>query len=199
MAWADQAAATPAVKAAVEPVSPAARQTNRDPIMPVAKTLVICKSVHHHGTARIAGRIADVLGAAVMAPEEVPGTALDRYDFIGFGSGIYYGTFHEAVWSLVRSLPDQAVAAKPAFVFSTAGLSCLWKLWHGPFKKELARKGFDVVGEFHCRGFDSWGPLGLAGGINRRHPDERDLKRAERFATDLARRMQPAVAGSASA
>jgi hypothetical protein len=81
-------------------------------------------------------------------------------------------------------------------VFSTSGLSCLWKLWHGPFKQELARKGFDIIGEFHCRGFDAWGPLWLVGGINRRHPDERDLSRATEFAHRIqtATQAQPKLA-----
>ena len=153
--------------------------------MPAFKTLVICKSVHHHSTARVAERIANVLRAEVLPPEEVPYTSLDEYGLVGFGSGVYYGRFHEALVSWVRGLPEQALARKPAFVFSTSGLSCLWKLWHGPFTRELARKGFDVLGEFHCRGFDSWGPLWLTGGINRRHPDERDLARAAEFARTM--------------
>ncbi len=153
--------------------------------MPAAKTLMICKSVHHHSTARVAERISDVLGAVVVLPEEVPYTSLDEYDLIGFGSGVYYGRFHDALCNWVGGLPEKTLAQKPAFVFSTSGLSCLWKLWHGPFTKELARKGFDVIGEFHCRGFDSWGPLWLAGGINRRHPDEHDLSRADEFAHSI--------------
>ena len=56
------------------------------------------------------------------------------------------------------------------------------KLWHAPLKKLLARKGFEVVGEFSCRGFDTWGPLWLTGGLNWRHPSERDLARAREFA-----------------
>lgn len=159
--------------------------------MPAAKTLVICKSVHHHNTARVAHAIADVLGAVVMPPEEVPSTSLDDYDLFGFGSGVYYGSFHEDLWRWVRGLPDHRLPQKPAFVFSTSGLSCLWKLWHGPFKQALSRKGFDVVGEFHCRGFDGWGPLWLVGGMNKRHPDERDLSRAVEFARHFSGDSQP--------
>jgi flavodoxin len=157
--------------------------------MPTTKTLMICKSVHHNNTARVAHTIADVLGAVVLSPEEVPYMSLDDYDLIGFGSGVYYGSFHEVLWSWVRGLPSQSLPQKPAFVFSTSGLSCLWKLWHGRFKQELARRGFDIIGDFHCRGFDAWGPLWLVGGINRRHPDERDLSRAAEF----ARRIQAAT------
>ena len=155
--------------------------------MTIPRTLVICKSVHHGNTARIAGRIAGVLHAEVAAPEAVPYTAIDTYDLVGFGSGVYYGRFHDALRAWLRGLPDAAVARRPAFVFSTSGLSCLWPLWHRPFTRELARKGFDVVGEFHCRGFDSWGPLWFAGGLNRRHPDDRDLDRAAAFARRIGR------------
>lgn len=153
------------------------------------KSLLICASVHHHNTALVARRIADVLGGDVRSPAEVSASMLADYDLVGFGSGVYYGRFHESLWAWVRDLPDQDLTAKLAFVFSTSGLSCLWKLWHGSFTKGLARKGFDVVGEFHCRGFDSWGPLWLAGGINRRHPDDHDLERAAEF----ARRVKAAV------
>jgi menaquinone-dependent protoporphyrinogen IX oxidase len=90
--------------------------------MPATKTLVICKSAHHSNTARVAHTIANVLGATVVSSEEVPYTSLDDYDLIGFGSGVYYGSFHEALWSWVRGLPSQSLPQKPAFVFSTSGV-----------------------------------------------------------------------------
>jgi hypothetical protein len=42
-----------------------------------------------------------------------------------------------------------------------------------------------IIGEFACRGFDSWGPLFLIGGLNRHHPDARDLEQARQFARRL--------------
>ena len=68
-------------------LSPQAPFAFRGTIMFPAKTLVIFKSVHHHNTAKVAQRIADVLGAVVVTPEETPYTCLDDYDMIGFGSG----------------------------------------------------------------------------------------------------------------
>jgi len=155
--------------------------------MPAAKALVICKSVHRQNTARVAERIAGVLGRSVVTPDEVPYACLDDYELVGFGSGVYYGAFHEAMWRWLRGLPAQRRLTKRAFVFSTSGLAFLWPVWHRAFKRELARKGFRTIGEFHCRGFDTWGPLWIAGGINRRHPDERDLNRAAEFAAGMAR------------
>jgi hypothetical protein len=88
----------------------------------------------------------------------------------------------EALFEWLNGLPDAPEATKPAFVFSTSGLPFLAKLWRGPLKKLLARKGFEVVWGFSCRGFDTWGPLSLTGGLNWRHPNERDLAKAREFA-----------------
>lgn len=129
-----------------------------------------------------------VLGedAVVAAPEETTLTSLDEYVLIGFGSGVYYGRMHQALFDWLRDLPDAAGPVRPAFVFSTSGLPMLARAWHSPLKKLLASKGFDVVAEFSCRGFDTWGPLWFAGGLNRTHPDERDLERAREFGRRLA-------------
>lgn len=146
------------------------------------RTLIICKSVHHGNTAKVAQAIGDVLHAQIFAPEDVPCARLDDYDLIGLGSGIYFGRFHSALRRWVRELPIGPPHGRRAFVFSTSGLPFLWRVWHWPLKSLLMKKGCDVIGEFHCRGFDTVGPLWLVGGINRRHPDERDLERAASFA-----------------
>jgi flavodoxin len=152
----------------------------------LGKTLILCKSIHHQNTARVARVMAEVLDAEVACPEEVPYTSLSDYELVGFGSGVYYGRLHASLYVWLHGLSDSRQALKPAFVFSTSGLPFLSKVWHAPLKKLLGRKGFDVVGEFSCRGFDTWGPLWLAGGLNRKHPDERDLKRAREFAKGFA-------------
>lgn len=155
------------------------------------KALILCKSVHHGNTARVARAMAEVLDAEVAEPEGVPYTVLGRYGLLGFGSGVYYGRMHGALVEWLRGLPDAPESRVPAFVFSTSGLPLLARLWHEPVNRLLVRKGFEVVGGFACRGFDTWGPLWLAGGLNRAHPDERDLARAAAFARRLAPIVQP--------
>ena len=154
-----------------------------------AQCLILCKSVHHGNTARVARAMADALGeAAVMAaPEDVSPTSLGDYGLLGLGSGVFYGRMHPVLEEWVCGLPEVPERTMPAFVFSTSGLPFLARLWHWPLKRLLARKGVDVVGEFACRGFDTWGPLWFAGGLNRKHPDDRDLARAREFAGRLGR------------
>lgn len=153
---------------------------------PAFRTLMLCKSVHHQNTAKVARAIAEPLAAHVLEPEHASHKLLDEHELIGFGSGVYFGRLHPALFEWLDQLPGTTMSRrKPAFIFSTAGLSFLASSWHAAFKAALAQKGFDVVGEFHCRGFDTWGPLWLIGGINRPHPDQRDLARAATFAERL--------------
>lgn len=156
--------------------------------MPAHRCLILCKSEHHGNTATVARAMADTLGpdTLVAAPEEIPYTSVDEYGLVGFGSGVYFGRMHGALWAWLSGLPDAVAPARPAFVFSTSGLPFMAKTWHAPLKKLLARKGFETIGEFTCRGFDTWGPLWFAGGLNRTHPDDRDLERAREFARRLA-------------
>ena len=158
------------------------------------RCLILCKSVHHGNTAKVAGAIGSVLDAEIASPEEVSYTSLGQYVLIGFGSGVYYGQMHEALHDWLRGLPDAPVPTVPAIVFSTAGLPWLSGLWHKPLHRLLNRKGFRVVGEFSCGGYDTWGPLWLIAGLNRTHPDERDLDRAKVFSAGIARKLSQAEA-----
>ena len=109
---------------------------------------------------------------------------------IGIGSGIYWGRFHSVIRRWVRNLPRDAGLGHQAFVFSTSGLPFLTLFYHLPMKRALRKKGFAVVGEFSCRGHDTFGPLWFIGGLNRKRPNERDLQRAEEFACRLLDRSQ---------
>ena len=73
------------------------------------------------------------------------------------------------------------VENKFAFHFSTSGNGKYYD-W---LEKKLSGKGFEILGEFHCKGLDTYGPYKLIGGHNKGKPDEEDLKNAESFAKDL--------------
>lgn len=154
------------------------------PLKPHA--LVLCKSVHHGNTQKVANRIATELGALVVDPEHAMLPSAGALGLIGIGSGIYYGRFHKSVRNWLKSLPADAGEGHRAFVYSTSGLPFLSRIYHRPLRRGLEEKGFEVVGEFSCRGYDTYGLMCLIGGLNRTHPDEQDLLRAEQFATRLS-------------
>ena len=148
------------------------------------KTLIICKSIHHGNTQKIAEVIAKVLEAKLVKPEELDINTVTEYDLIGFGSGIYYGKHHKDLLSVVDNL--FSVKNKKAFIFSTSGTGEKnISRNHRLIREKLMAKGFIIAGEFSCRGFDSFGLLKLIGGINKGRPDEHDLRKAEDFARRL--------------
>lgn len=128
--------------------------------------------------------MAEVLPARVVEPHDVALDRLGDYDLVGFGSGIFAMAFHPRLRDFISRLPR--VEGVPAFLFATSGGPELpfWA-YTRPMTRLLEAKGFDVIGTFRCRGFDTWLPLRLVGGINKGRPNAADLDAARRFAVEL--------------
>ena len=148
------------------------------------KTLIVYTSVHHQNTEKVAKVMAEALEAELVPVANAKPESLTTCDLIGFGSGIYFGKHHKTLLQFVETLPP--VTQKKAFVFSTCGDG---KMHHAALKEKLADRGFVVVDEFCCRGWDTVGPLKLFGGINKGRPDENDLAAARAFAQGLKNKM----------
>lgn len=56
---------------------------------------------------------------------------------------------------------------------------------HTTLKETLQSKGYTIVDEFSCAGFNTNRFLKYFGGLNKGRPNEQDLKRAEAFAEKL--------------
>jgi flavodoxin len=96
---------------------------------------------------------------------------------------------HPRLWKLVRRLPrGEGIRV---FTFFTSGGPELPLLGYSRrIHRQLASKGFDVLGSFSCRGLDTVGPLRLIGGVNKGRPNDADLDRAAAFATQLRERVE---------
>lgn len=145
------------------------------------QSLIVVVSVHHGNTQKVASALSAVLGSVVKEPEAVSQEEVLACDLLGFGSGIYFGQFHRRILRFVESLPP--LEGKKAFVFSTSGLGK--EAYNRSLEERLIRRGCVLLGSFACRGFDTFGPLRLFGGINRGRPDEVDLENARRFAQEI--------------
>ena len=49
----------------------------------------------------------------------------------------------------------------------------------------LDEKRSKVIGKFGCKGYDTFGPFKLVGGIAKGHPDEEDIKNTVEFVKEL--------------
>ena len=61
---------------------------------------------------------------------------------------------------------------------------------HSSLKEKLQSKGYMIVDEFSCAGFNTNNVLKLFGGINKGRPNAEDLKQAEEFAQNLKQSLQ---------
>jgi len=148
------------------------------------KTLIVYVSVHHQNTLKIAKSMAEVLNANLKTPLEIKPEELNNYDLIGFGSGIYMWKHHKDLLMFVENLSD--IAGKKAFIFSTSGDPRGRKAnWHKALRDRLLDKGFNIIDEFNCVGWDNNGLLKIIGGINKGRPNDQDLGNARNFAKDL--------------
>ncbi len=146
------------------------------------KTLIVYISYHHGNTEKIAKAIGEVLEAELRSPESTKLESISGFDLIGFASGNYFDKFDKRLIAFIDSLPMGI--DKPAFIFSTHG-SDSYQRAHEELRKHLGDKGLKVVGEWHCRAFDTYGALKLLGGINKGRPNEADIQDAKRFAEGL--------------
>lgn len=149
---------------------------------PAMRTAIICTSIHHGNTRRIAEAMAGALAARLYTAVEAEGLDFSGYELVGLGSGIYFGRHHSQLRKLV--LGWTKVPAR-SFVFSTAGTPFLWNLWHLSLVRLLRRRGSEVIGQFSCPGFDTFGPLWLIGGLYVGRPNRSDLAHAIAFAQGL--------------
>jgi len=157
-----------------------------DEFNPVSmKSIIVLYSYHHHNTRKIANIFANVLNADIKTPQQVEPEKLQEYDMIGFGSGIYSAKHHPSILELVDKLPP--VNSKKVFLFSTSGITGKSKSAkdHSILREKLLSKGYTIVDEFQCKGFNTNSFLKLFGGMNKGRPNEKDLKNAEEFANKL--------------
>lgn len=138
------------------------------------KTVIVYYSSHHGNTKKLVeslaqGRDVTLIDAAVTETAD-----LRDYELIGFASGIYFGKFHESVLEFAKNNLPQG---KKVFFLSTYGGRSNTKA----IEAVVNAKSAQIVGQFGCKGYDTFGPFKLVGGIGKGHPNETDLKNALHF------------------
>jgi flavodoxin len=141
-------------------------------------------------TEKIAKVMAKVLDAQIKWPDKIKPQELQEYNLVGFGSGIYGEKHHKLLLGLADILPQ--VNNKKAFIFSTSAIMGKEKVAkdHSALREKLELKGYNIVDEFACKGFNTNSFLKHFGGMNKGRPNAEDLKNAEEFAQNLKQNAQ---------
>lgn len=139
------------------------------------KVAIAYYSQHHGNTKKLLDAIKELGDIKLINVVECKEADLSEYDLVGFASGIYYGKFSEKVMEFAKNnLPNE----KRVFLINTYGLK---RDYTKEMKQIIEEKSCKLVGIYGCRGFDTFGPFKLIGGIAKGHPDESEVKGAIEF------------------
>jgi flavodoxin len=152
------------------------------------RSLIVVFSYHHKNTQKVAEVMAKVLEAEIRSPQQTNPEEPQKCDLVGFGAGIDSGKHYRELLNFADKLPQ--VEKKNAFIFSTAGVTGEKKLAtdHSTLRVKLESRGYRIVDEFQCKGFNTNLFLKYFGGMNKGRPNEEDLKNAEEFAQNLKKK-----------
>ncbi len=153
------------------------------------KCLIVIYSYHHNNTTKIAQVFSEVLNAQIKAPDQVTQEDLQHYNLTGFGAGIDSGKHYKPLLDFVDKLSK--VNNQKGFIFSTSGMQGVAKVKrdHSLLRDKLISKGYIIVDEFSCRGYNTNSFLKYFGGMNKGRPNSDDLKHAEEFAVGLLQKV----------
>jgi len=147
------------------------------------KTAIIYYSKHHGNTRKLLDAIKEnssdeitlIDATAIKSPD------LSDYDRIGFASGIYYSKFEKRVLTFAKEHLPQG---KNVFFVYTYGAEK--KGYTNAIREAIADKNANILGEYGCFGFNTFGPFKLIGGIAKSHPTTDEINDAVQFYNSLA-------------
>lgn len=140
------------------------------------KTAICYYSRHHGNTRKVLEAMAQGNDVDLIDVTSRVAAHLENYDCIGFASGIYYSKFQETVLDFARQYLPRG---KDVFFVYTCG--SMRKGYTNAIAAVVTDKGANILGEYGCRGFDTFGPFKLIGGIAKGHPNEDELQKAKAF------------------
>lgn len=140
------------------------------------KTIIIYESKHHGNTKKVCDRVAAECQVELIEAGNVGvDFKWEDYDMVGFASGIAYSKFYDSVSRAAEQIP----AGKGTFFIYTCAKND--KDFAAKIKKVIEERGAKCLGSYGCRGFNTYGPLKLIGGMNKSNPNEDELKAAVEF------------------
>lgn len=135
---------------------------------------IVYASVHHGNTKKVVEAIARECEVELIDAAKVSKRDLSGYEAVGFASGIYYTKFHQSV---LKFAAENLREGAKVFYLCTYGGSASFK----SIEEVVKSKNATEIGRFSCRGYDTFGPFKLVGGIAKGHPDAKDLEGAVEF------------------
>ena len=140
------------------------------------KTAILYYSTHHGNTKKLLNAIAAENDIELIDVTKAGDQDLSGYDRLGLASGIYFSNYAKPFLTYAeKNLPE----GKSVFFIYTHGAP------KGDFLKGIQeitqKKKCLELGAYRCKGFDTFGPFKVVGGIAKGHPTEEEIKAAVDF------------------
>ena len=140
------------------------------------RTAIIYVSAHHGNTKKLVDSIAEKNEACLIDATKQNTVDLSEYDLIGFASGIAFGKFYPQMLKFIEeNLPEK----KKVFLLYTYGSKR--NGYTDAARKVISDRRCEMVGEYSCLGFDTYGPFKIVGGIAKGHPTLDEIAGAADF------------------
>ena len=144
------------------------------------KTVIIYASTHHKNTYKLVKAFSDKHKIDLIDATKQSDADLQSYDVIGLAAGIDFGKFYEAVENFARDhLPFQ----QQVFFLYTCAMDR--KGFTDSIREIAAQKEAVVLGEYGCKGYNTYGPWKVIGGMNKKHPIQEEIASAVTFFENL--------------
>lgn len=140
------------------------------------KTAICYYSRHHGNTLFVLDAMTEGSDVDLIDVIARMAVRLDQYDRIGFASGIYFSKFSPVVVNFARQYLPEGREVFFVYTYGAPKVSL-----PGNITAAVKEKGCRILGQFGCRGYDTFGPFKLIGGLAKGHPDAQDLKKAKQF------------------
>lgn len=140
------------------------------------KIAITYASTHHGNTYKLVKAIADTYGVDLIDATKQNSADLSSYDLIGFASGIDFGKFYGSIETFAKeNLPSDK---KVFFLYTCAQVR---KGFTDSISEIADQKKAVILGEYGCKGFNTYGPWKVIGGMNKKHPTEDEIMQAVEF------------------
>lgn len=150
----------------------------------MADIAIVYASVHHGNTKKLLEGISqkcDVDLFDVLGNDSIETIDFSKYEVVGFASGIYMSRFHKSITGFL----DKGVALpKKTFVMYTSGSGS--DKYGQTLTDRLTQMGTESLGMYHCKGYDTFGPFKLVGGIAKGHPKQNEIDLGVKFIENIA-------------
>ena len=151
------------------------------------KCLIVYYSTYKKHTEKIAEVFAKKVNADLADLKNSWSIEIDKYDLIGFGSGVYRESMATQLFNYVEKLN---LKGKDVFVFSTSGIGK--RFYNKKLIKVLESKGAICRGSFACKGsfvsreFSDNKIFEIMSRFSQGHPNAKDFCKAARFIEKIA-------------